>query len=134
MRHALTTSLCLALMAGPVLSDSPKRGDGASKSHSSAQFDWDEELPDISHLNSFEVLPLGQAYALVQTRFMGRLIAARLTPPTRYEHQRGTDLAYELRLLTPRRDVLLIRLDARTGKFLEIVGAGLTHARRQSGD
>ncbi|MDN3711129.1 hypothetical protein QWZ10_03585 [Paracoccus cavernae] len=40
-------------------------------------------------------------------------------------------LVHELRLLTPRRDVLAIRLDARNGRFLEVAGAGLAEARKK---
>ncbi|WP_134681321.1 hypothetical protein [Paracoccus ravus] len=80
------------------------------------------------------VLPLNEAARLATTRFRGRLIAARLRPPTPGERDRGVELVHELRLLTPDRDVILIRLDAHDGSFLEVRGAGLTRARRSSGE
>lgn len=85
----------------------------------------DMESPD------YHVLPLKQAFHIVERRFRGRLIAARLVPPTPRERQRGTVLVHQLRLLTPSRDVLVIRLDAQTGAFLEVAGAGLAEARRK---
>lgn len=88
--------------------------------------------PDFAQLGDpgFRVIPLHEAARIAQGRFRGRLIAARLAPPTEAERARGVDLVHELRLLTPARDVLLIRLDARDGAFLEVRGAGLARARR----
>ncbi|AGT09348.1 PepSY domain-containing protein [Paracoccus aminophilus] len=83
---------------------------------------------------SFDVLPLSTAARLVESRFSGKLIAARLIPPTPAEFEQGVELVHELRLLTPKRDVLFIRLDAKTGRFLEVAGAGLTKARKRKGD
>ncbi|MEF9605111.1 hypothetical protein O4J55_23430, partial [Paracoccus sp. PXZ] len=75
--------------------------------------------------------PLNRAVEIVGERFRGRLIAARIVPPTAQERARGVILVHELRLLTPKRDVLLIRLDAHSGDFLEVAGAGLTDARKK---
>ena len=50
------------------------------------------------------------------------------------ERARGVELVHELRLMTRSRDVLLIRLDARTGAFLEVAGSGMTEARRRRDD
>lgn len=80
------------------------------------------------------VLPLKRAFHIVAQRFRGRLIAARLVPPFPRERQRGTALVHQLRLLTPSRDVLVIRLDAQTGAFLDVAGAGLSEARRKRND
>ncbi|WP_246185021.1 PepSY domain-containing protein [Paracoccus aestuariivivens] len=82
----------------------------------------------------FRVIPLQEATKLATDRFRGRLIAARLRPPTPEERARGVELVHELRLLTRRRDVLMIRLDARTGAFLEVRGSGMTEARRRNED
>ena len=57
-----------------------------------------------------------------------------LTGPTPHERDRGVALVHELRMLTPARDVLRIRIDARSGDFLEVAGAGLTKARRKGHD
>lgn len=86
------------------------------------------------HFYGFDVLPLSQVADLVEARFQGKLIAARLVPPRPWERDRGVELIHELRLLTPRRDVLVFRLDARTGDFLDIAGTGLTQARREPAD
>ncbi|WP_230382907.1 PepSY domain-containing protein [Paracoccus shanxieyensis] len=82
----------------------------------------------------FRVIPLHEAAKIARKRFRGRLIAAQLSPPDPAERARGVELVHELRLLTPERDVLLIRLDARTGAFLEVAGAGLVKARRGNED
>lgn len=82
----------------------------------------------------FRVIPLREAAQIAHQRFRGRLIAARLQPPTAPERARGVELVHELKLLTDARDVLVIRLDARTGAFLEVAGSGLTQARRRNGD
>lgn len=92
----------------------------------------DSWLPDILALSESDraVLPLKQAVRIVAQRFRGRVIAARITTPTPPERARGVLLVHEIRLLTPARDVLLVRLDAQTGAFLEVAGSGLTAARR----
>ncbi|MDS9467977.1 hypothetical protein RGQ15_10410 [Paracoccus sp. MBLB3053] len=78
------------------------------------------------------VMPLQDAMHIAMARFHGRLIAARLRAPRPEEHERGVQLVHELKLLTRERDVLLIRLDAQTGAFLEVRGSGLTRARRST--
>lgn len=92
----------------------------------------DPPVPDFAQLDDpgFRVIPLHEAARIAQGRFRGRLIGARLAPPGDAERARGVDLVHELRLLTPSREVLLIRLDARDGAFLEVRGAGLARARR----
>ncbi len=89
-----------------------------------------EDFPDPAEYGSFNVIPLSQAAELVEQRFYGKLIAARLVPPTEWEHDHGVALVHELRLINKKRDVLIIRLDARSGKFLEVAGKGLSDARR----
>ena len=91
--------------------------------------DWSPEFRDLE-TQDFRVLPLHRAAGIVAERFRGRLIAARLVPPRPDERARGVVLVHRLQLLTPARDVLEIRLDARSGAFLEVAGAGLTRARR----
>lgn len=98
--------------------------------------DWAEGWDDAPGMADpgFRVIPLREAAHIAHQRFRGRLIAARLKPPTPQERARGTELVHELKLLTEARDVLRIRLDARTGAFLEVAGSGLTRARRMDGD
>lgn len=87
-----------------------------------------DDAPDL------DILPLREAAGIAYGRFHGRLIAARLKPPKPTERARGVALVHELKLLTPRRNVLLIRLDAHSGAFLEVAGSGLAEARRRNGD
>ena len=95
------------------------------------QEDWAPEFHDLDHKGA-DILPLKRAVQIVEQRFRGRLIAARLVPPRPRERARGVVLVHQLRLLTPARDVLAIRLDAQTGAFLEVAGAGITKARRKA--
>lgn len=81
-----------------------------------------------------DIIPLREAASIAHRRFQGRLIAARLKPPKPDERARGVEMVHELKLLTPDRDVLLIRLDAQSGAFLEVAGSGLAEARRRNGD
>ncbi len=93
-----------------------------------------DEFSDEFQTPGFRVIPLHEAAKIASGRFRGRLIAARLKPPRPDERARGVELVHELRLLTQARNVLLIRLDARSGAFLEVAGTGLTEARRQNED
>lgn len=88
---------------------------------------------EIEGAPGFDVLSLSTAAQLVEERFSGKLIAARLMPPRPEEWRQNVQLVHELRLLTPERNVLLIRLDAKTGRFLEIAGSGITQARKTTG-
>ena len=81
-------------------------------------------LAQIGLAEDFRPLPLPQAVEIVQTRYQGRLIGAKLTGPHAHERALGVALVEELRLLTPQGNVLRIRLDARDGRFLEIAGVG----------
>ena len=96
--------------------------------------DWRFEVPPEAAFptdRNYRLIPLSQAADLVSQRFRGRLVAAKLMPPTPPELAHGVELVQELRLLTPKKDIILIRLDAHTGDFLEVAGAGLTDARRK---
>ncbi|WP_199261323.1 hypothetical protein [Paracoccus binzhouensis] len=95
--------------------------------------EWESEFEALGR-QDVRILPLKRAAQIVQERFRGRLIAARLVPPTPRERDRGVVLVHQLRLLTPARDVLVIRLDAHSGDFLEVAGAGLTEARRKGSE
>lgn len=81
-------------------------------------------MPAIGLADDFRPLPLPQAVEIVQARYHGRLIGAKLSGPFPSERALGVALVEELRLLTPQGNVLNIRLDARTGRFLEIAGIG----------
>lgn len=80
----------------------------------------------------FSPRPFHELAESVTDRYRGRLIGAQMAPPTPHERMLGAALVYEFRLLTPQRNLLLIRLDARSGRFLEIAGRGQTAARRMT--
>lgn len=125
MVHARILALPLiAALALPAAADHHDHDRGPRPEDLAPEF-HDMELPE-SH-----VLPLKQAFRIVAKRFRGRLIAARIAAPTPEERARGVVLVHQLRLLTPARDVLVIRLDAQSGAFLEVAGAGLAEARRR---
>lgn len=79
---------------------------------------------------SFQPQPLHRMAEVVTDRYEGRLVAAETRPPRPPERALGVELVYEFRLLTPARSILNIRLDARTGRFLEVAGRGQLEARR----
>lgn len=80
--------------------------------------------------SGFRPLPQRRVAMSVMARYEGRLVSAATVPPTPGESEKGAELIYEMRLLTPARTVLDIRIDARTGRFLEVSGPGLIEARR----
>ncbi|MDO5646818.1 PepSY domain-containing protein [Paracoccus sp. (in: a-proteobacteria)] len=87
-----------------------------------AQDGWD---------HAFRPLPFHDAAVRVTARYQGRLIAAAPKPPTPDEMELGAQLVYEFRLLTPARHLLVIRMDARDGRFLDVAGQGQLQARRK---
>lgn len=134
LRFSCLTLLAALALAAPATAqpdgghDDDDHGGDAAPGDWTAN-DWSPEFRDLE-TQDFRVLPLHRAAGIVAERFRGRLIAARLVPPRPDERARGVVLVHRLRLLTPARDVLEIRLDARSGAFLEVAGAGLTRARR----
>ena len=91
----------------------------------------DEETLDMLDLPVFDVLPMHRAVREVGQRFDGRVIGMTLLPPRGPEAERGVELVYGFRLLTRGRDVIEIRMDARTGRFLDVRGNDLASARRR---
>ena len=83
--------------------------------------------------DEFRPLPLHQAARRVSERYQGRLLAAHSRPPHPHERELGVALVYEFRVITPRRQMLLIRMDARDGRFLEVAGRGQFEALRKGG-
>ncbi|WP_136684696.1 PepSY domain-containing protein [Falsirhodobacter xinxiangensis] len=67
-------------------------------------------------------LPIDRALSVVAGRYEGRMIAAELT-------EDDDRPVYDFRWLTPQGNVLRIRLDAATGRFLLVDGVGQTEAR-----
>ncbi len=124
IRAPLLALLLLAALALPA----PARDHG--RDHDDIADDWAPDFDDPAQ-QDLRILPLKRAAEIVQDRFRGRLIAARIVPPTPRERAQGVVLVHQLRLLTPGRDVLAIRLDAHSGAFREVAGAGLTEARRK---
>lgn len=122
-------ALCAALLTGqPALTD-----DGPHAPGGDGRQDWAPEFDTLGD-SEYRLMPLSRAVGIATARFKGRVIAARLVPPNPTERDRGVVLVHELRLLTPWRDVLRIRLDARNGDFLEVAGAALSKARRKEQD
>lgn len=80
--------------------------------------------------HEFRPLPLHEAARRVSQRYSGRLVAADTRPPHPQEHELGVMLVYEFRLVTPARQILRIRVDARDGRFLEVAGRGQIGALR----
>lgn len=81
-------------------------------------------------IEAFRPLPFRELTKQVTERYAGRIIAAGIRPPDPKERDLGVELIYEFRLLTPDRNLLNIRLDARTGQFLEVAGRGQIAARK----
>ena len=124
-------ALCAALALPAALPAGPR--DGGAEFSDDPGHDWAPEFDRLDD-NEYRLIPLRRAIEIASARFDGRVIAARLTGPTPHERDRGVALVHELRMLTPARDVLRIRIDARSGDFLEVAGAGLTKARRKGHD
>ena len=128
-RRTTLIAFCAALLAAqPLLAD-----DGPGDRHDDGAHDWATEFENLDG-SEYSIIALHRAVEIATARFEGRVIAARLTGPAPHERERGVVLVHELRLMTPGRDVLRIRLDARNGDFLEVAGAGLTKARRKGAD
>lgn len=88
-------------------------------------------LPDEFAVAMDDLLPRHKAVRRAQARFDGRVLAIDLVPARPAERAQGTNLIYRLRLLTPARAVLDIRMDAVSGRFVEVAGADLTAARQK---
>lgn len=137
-RRITLIAFCAALLAvQPLLADDgrdDRRKDGHDdRRDDDSAHDWASEFENLDG-SEYSIIPLRRAVEIATARFEGRVIAARLTGPAPHERERGVVLVHELRLMTPGRDVLRIRLDARNGDFLEVAGAGLTKARRKGAD
>lgn len=80
----------------------------------------------------FRPLPFHDLARRVDDRYRGRLIGAGIVRPTPHEQDLGAALVYEFRLMTPQRNLLRIRMDARDGRFLEVAGRGQIEAMRRN--
>lgn len=79
----------------------------------------------------FRPLPFHDLARRVGRRYEGRLIGAQATRPTAEERGIGAALVYEFKLVTPQRNLLRVRLDARDGRFLDVAGRGQLQALRR---
>ena len=77
-----------------------------------------------------DVMPMHRAVRRAMRRFDGKVLDIALLPLP----GEGSPLIYRIRILTPNRDVLDIRMDALTGRFLEVRGADLGAARADRKD
>lgn len=94
-------------------------------------------LPGLAAAQDFNPLPFHELAERVAQRYRGRLVGAGIARPTPPERDLGAALVYEFRVVTPQRNLLRIRLDARDGRFLEVAGRGQLQALRggaQAGD
>ncbi len=123
-------ALALAIIASLPLALAGYAKDGGHRPHKDEAMEWAPEFDQIDD-SRYRLIPLRKAVEIATSRFDGRVIAARLAPPTPHERDKGVAIVHELRLMTRNRDVLRIRLDAQNGKFLEVAGAGLSKARRK---
>lgn len=80
-----------------------------------------------------EVMPMHQAVRLALRRFEGKVLDIALMPGAPGAADTHA-LIYRIRILTRSRDVLDIRMDAFTGRFLELRGADIGAARRTRRD
>lgn len=123
----LALAAALAVAVPPVVTgDEPPRHRPLPAQHAS-----DGGTLDMLDLPVFDVMPMHRAAREVGERFDGRIIGMTLLPPRGTEAERGVELVYGFRLLTRGRDVIEIRMDARTGRFLDIRGNDLASARRR---
>lgn len=90
-------------------------------------------LPDGFEAPTAEVLPMHKAVRLATRRFAARVLDIALEPAIPAEQAAGVDLVYRLRMVTHSRDVLDIRMDALSGRFIDVRGADLSAARRAPG-
>lgn len=88
-------------------------------------------MSDAPRIEQFRPLPFHEVAQKVSQRYTGRMIAAQIQPPTAQERALGAPLIYEFRLVTPQRNLLNIRVDARDARFLDVAGRGQLEARRQ---
>lgn len=77
-----------------------------------------------------EVMPMHRAVRLALRRFDGKVLDIDLAP----QPGAASPLVYRIRILTRSRDVLDIRMDALTGRFLDVRGADLGAARANGKD
>lgn len=86
---------------------------------------------DIRLIEQFRPMPFHQIAEMVSDRYVGRIVGAQTRPPSPEERALGAELVYEFRLLTAQRNLLVIRIDARDGRFLEVAGRGQLQAQRR---
>lgn len=65
----------------------------------------------------------------IAERYRGRLLSVSLERPEGRERGLGADIVFEAEYLTPRDNVLIIRVDGDSGRFLSVEGIGQARAR-----
>ena len=66
-----------------------------------------------------DIRPLGDIRRSVQRKFKGRIVGIDLQES---DHARGPAYIYDVRVLTPRGDVLSIKMDAGNGEIMSVRG------------
>lgn len=84
-------------------------------------------------IEPFRPMPFHELAEAVADRYEGQLLAAQTRPPNPRERDQDIELIYEFTLMTPQRNLVKIRMDARTGRFVEVAGRGQVAARRPAG-
>lgn len=92
-----------------------------------------QQAASPAEIRQFRPLPFHEIAAAVSDRYDGRFLAAEMQPPSPAERDLGAALVYQFRLATPQRNLLDIRVDARTGRFLSVTGRGQLAARKPVG-
>lgn len=134
MTHAALT-LALLLAAQPLWGE-PLSAEPQSAEPQSAEPQSGQPLPVPSPVGrpvapAVQAMPLDLARVaqVIAGRYRGRLLAIRLDRPHPSEAALGVRQVYEADYLTVFDNRLTIRLDAQTGAFLLVDGAGQTRAR-----
>lgn len=78
-----------------------------------------------------KTLSLGAVAQIIGARYEGRMLRIRSDTPRPHERRAGAALIHEVTWLTPQEAVIRVRIDAVTGAFLTIEGAGQVAARRR---
>ncbi len=75
------------------------------------------------------ILPFHEVVKIINSRIAGRPLAARIDEPRPFELALGSNIIHEVTLLSPQGNIILVRLDGETGRFLEMRGRGILAAR-----
>jgi len=78
-----------------------------------------------------QIVPLSRALAKVESLYRGEVLEVELEDDDHGDGKGGRSFMYEIKLLTPRGDVLELKLDAKTLDVVKVEGRGAERARRE---